>query len=431
MLTPTRAAAAALLACALALPATVPSAAAAAPAGPAASAASVRASAPALAGPAASIRAWAPVPAGPAALAAPNAAVRASAPAPLELPAPTGPERVGSTVLHLVDRSRPDPWVPTADGRELMVTLHYPAARRSHGAPAPYATEAETRLLLGGLGVQDPAGAPALAAMPTHSETGVRPAPGRHPLVVLSPGFSAPRYTLTHLAEDLASRGYVVASVDHAYESLGTAVPDGRILTCVACKALDEDGVPPSTVTAARAADTRFLLDRLTGPRPAWRYAAAIDRTRIGMAGHSIGGASAATAMLADRRVDAGVNMDGAFWDTLPAGGLGGRPFLLLGTDDAVHLPGGQDATWDATWPLLGGWKRWLTVAGTDHFSFSDGPLLQRRFGLPTGGIEAERAMALTRVYVGAFFDRHLRGRSEPLLAGPSPLHPEVKFQRP
>ncbi len=39
------------------------------------------------------------------------------------------------------------------------------------------------------------------------------------PLIVLSPGFTMPRSTLTALAEDLASHGYVVAGVDHTYES--------------------------------------------------------------------------------------------------------------------------------------------------------------------------------------------------------------------
>ncbi len=125
------------------------------------------------------------------------------------------------------------------------------------------------------------------------------------------------------------------------------------------------------------------------------------------------------------------MNTDGAFWDTVPAGGLGGRPFLMLGTDDAVHRPGGTDRTWDATWPALGGWKRWLTVAGADHFSFSDAPVLQRRFGLPVGEIPADRAMAVTRAYVAAFFDEHLRGVTQPLLAGPSPSHPEVHFHSP
>ncbi|MFD5328478.1 alpha/beta hydrolase family protein [Streptomyces sp. NPDC127092] len=391
----TRAAAAALLACAVALPATALPATAATP------------------------TAVAP------------AATAASAAAALELPAPTGRSGVGTSVLHLVDRSRTDPWVPDADGRELMVTLHYPAARKAQGRPAPYATEQEARLLLEGVGVTDPASVRALAGMSTHSATNARPAPGRHPLVVLSPGFGVPRFTLTATAVELASRGYVVASVDHAYETSGTAMPDGRILTCVACKALEEGRAKGSDVTAARAADVRFVLDRITGPRAAWPYARIVDRSRIGMAGHSIGGASAATAMLADRRIDAGVNMDGSFWDTLPAGGLGGRPFLFLGTDDETHRPGGEDATWDRTWQALGGWKRWLTVAGADHFTFSDAPVIQRHFGLPAGPIPADRALTVTRAYLAAFFDEHLKGVPQPLLTGPSAEHPEVRFNQP
>lgn len=43
------------------------------------------------------------------------------------LPAPTGPYRVGSTELHLIDRDRPDPWVPERK-RELMVSVFDPAA---------------------------------------------------------------------------------------------------------------------------------------------------------------------------------------------------------------------------------------------------------------------------------------------------------------
>ncbi|WP_337777002.1 alpha/beta hydrolase [Streptomyces filamentosus] len=350
--------------------------------------------------------------------------------APLALPVPTGPHPVGSTVLPLVDRSRTDPWVPTADGRRLMVTLHYPAARAGGGTPAPYATREEARRVAEGLGLGGAVPADVLAATRTHSRTGVRPAPGRRPLVLLSPGFSVSRWTLTHLAEDLASRGYVVASVDHAYESYGITLPGGETLPCVACAALDEEGVPGGVVTATRAADMRFVLDRLTGPRPAWRHAGVIDARRIGMAGHSMGGASATATMAADRRVDAGVNMDGAFWEDLPAEGLRGRPFLLLGTDE-THRPGGPDATWDRMWPRLDGWRRWLTVTGSTHGTFSDFPLIERHFGLPGPDLAADRAVALTRTYVAAFFDRHLRGASGGLFGGPSPDHPEVRFQNP
>ncbi|MFI8513269.1 alpha/beta hydrolase family protein [Streptomyces sp. NPDC085460] len=348
----------------------------------------------------------------------------------LRMPAPTGPHKVGSSVLHLVDRSRTDPWVPEADGRELMVTLHYPAARSAHGRPAAYATREEARLLLEAVSVADPALIRQVAKARTHSAVDVRPAPGRHPLVVLSPGFGMGRYTLTGLAVDLASRGYVVASLDHAYEASGTSVPGGRTLTCVACTVMEESGWSKgSVVTGTRAADTRFVLDRLTGPRPAWKYASSIDRKRIGMAGHSIGGASAGTAMASDRRIDAGVNMDGTFWDELPADGLGGRPFLFLGTDS--HGPGGDDASWDRTWAGLRGAKHWLTVTGADHLGFSDAPVLLGHLGLPHGDLPAERAVSVTRAYVAAFFDEHLRGEDQPLLDGPDPAHPEVRFHHP
>ncbi|MEV7673863.1 alpha/beta hydrolase [Streptomyces sp. NPDC088752] len=361
---------------------------------------------------------------------APGARTAAEQPArPAVLPAPTGPHAVGSTVLPLVDRSRTDPWVPTADGRALMVTLHYPAARSGGGAPAPYATREEARLLAEQLGPG--VSGDVLARTRTHSRTDVRPAPGRHPLVLLSPGFSVSRWTLTSLAEDLASRGYVVASVDHAYESYGISLPGGRTLTCVACTALDEGGVHGSVVTSTRAADMTYVLDRLVGPRSAWRHADAIDARRIGMAGHSIGGASAATAMAADRRIDAGINMDGAFWEDLPAEGLRGRPFMMLGTHDETHLPGGADTSWDRTWSALDGWKRWITLAGSDHFSFSDGPVISRHFGLPETELPADRAVALTRTYVSAFFDRHLRGLARPVLDGPSAADPEAHFQNP
>uniref|UniRef100_A0AAU2V0G1 Alpha/beta hydrolase n=1 Tax=Streptomyces sp. NBC_00003 TaxID=2903608 RepID=A0AAU2V0G1_9ACTN len=346
----------------------------------------------------------------------------------LEIPRPTGQYAIGADTLHLVDHSRRDPWVPSRD-RELMVTLTYPAARPGTGHPAPYTTAAEAPVLLKELGI-DPARAGEVAGTRTHAGLGARPARGGHPLIVLSPGFGAPRYSLTTLAEDLASRGYVVASVDHAYESFGTSFPGGRLLTCVACKAM-QDGTQGSVVTATRAADTSYLLDRLTGKHPAWRYAAAIDKRHIGMAGHSIGGAAALAAMARDGRVDAGVNMDGAFWDTLPPQGLGGRPFMMLGTGDEMHRPGGKDKTWDTTWPALDGWKRWLTVAGAEHMTFCDEPLIADHFGLPHSPLPAQRSVALVRTYVGAFFDQHLRGVEQPVLTGPTSANPEVTFNNP
>ncbi|MEZ0092272.1 alpha/beta hydrolase family protein [Streptacidiphilus sp. EB129] len=346
----------------------------------------------------------------------------------LALPRPTGPHAVGLSTLHLVDRDRPDPWVPAAGPRQLMVSVYYPA-RPDTGEPAEYMTTEEAQLLLQrqvpGAGIPPQA----VSDARTWARNDARPAPGRFPLVMLSPGYTMPRSTLTSLAEDLASRGYVVALVNHTYEDSGTTFPDGQTLTCgTFCDHLPH-GWPE--VNRIRATDISFVIDQLTEHHSPWHYAHMIDPQRIGMAGHSVGGSSAASAMAADPRVRAGVDMDGTFDIPIPATGLDHRPFLLLGTQSG-HSPG-EDPSWDSAWANLNGWKRWLTVSGTEHVSFTDLTVLASELNIPIPGatVPGQRAAELTRSYVAAFFDLQLKGIPQPLLDGPSPTNPEVTFQQP
>ncbi|GAA5081080.1 putative dienelactone hydrolase [Thermocatellispora tengchongensis] len=367
-------------------------------------------------------------PAPPRTVAAASAAPSAGATGPATLPAPTGPHPVGTTALHLKDTSRPDPWVPEAKARELMVTLWYPARART-GQRAPYMTPKESELTLKGRRVT---GAPydLLSKTRTNAFSGAEPAgrKGALPLVVLSPGFTMPRSTLTALAEELAGGGYVVAGIDHTYENHATTFPDGRVAECVACDS-DTDPGFGTRVAGVRAADVSFVLDRLTGPDAAWEGSALIDASRIAMAGQSIGGASALAAMVTDSRVRAGINMDGTAYARLPKSGLS-RPFLFLGSPG--HTPGGRDNSWDRDWKLLTGWKRWLVLPGGDHQSFTDVPLLADALGIEQpGSLPAARSVEITRTYVRAFLDLHLRGERQPLLDGPSPRYPEVEHCAP
>ncbi|MFI9202267.1 alpha/beta hydrolase family protein [Streptomyces sp. NPDC053048] len=347
----------------------------------------------------------------------PSAAAAAPRPAaPAEVPAPTTNTPVGTRTLHLVDGSRPDPWKPAAGHRELMVSLWYPAAVR-HGKPAPYASKELSRKITG---KED------LAGVRTHAIVNALPAPKARPLVVLSPGFGLSRTSLTALGEDLAARGYAVAAVDHTYEA-PVEFPGGRVEDCLIC---DKPNV--GDVIGNRAKDIGFVLDRLTAPGSGL----SVDRRRIGVAGHSIGGASAVRVLREDPRVTAAINMDGNFFAEPPAEGLG-RPVMLLGAQ-RQRSPENR-ADWDRTWQRLTGWKRWLDVADGGHLSFTDYPWVVERFGMPDrippeavpgafGTLKADRATALTRDYAAAFFDRHLRGRSGALLDSPSAAYPEVTF---
>ena len=328
----------------------------------------------------------------------------------------------------MTDVSRPDPWAAGVNARELMVSLWYPAAP-SDGPRAPYMTPAESRLQLTSRGIT---GVPpdALSTVRTNAVTDAAPAGHQRslPLVVLSPGFTSPRSTLTGLAEDLASHYYVVAGIDHTYESFATAFPDGRVTTCLARQGPRGSGFWEKVV-AGRAADVSFVLGELTGAHPAWPGAGLIDPSHIAMAGHSAGGAAAVAAMLADSRVQAGLDMDGATHARIPARGLS-RPFLFLGKQ-SNYTPGagGAVTSWERDWKLLTGWKRWLLVAGAVHASFTDLALLADQTGIDIGaGLSGVRSLDITRAYVRAFFDQHLRGTPQALLDQPSPRYPEVTF---
>ncbi|MFI6081188.1 alpha/beta hydrolase family protein [Streptomyces sp. NPDC051217] len=361
----------------------------------------------------------------------------------LQLPRPTGPFAVGREIRHLVDDKRRDPWVPTAGARELMVSMYYPARADGSGTRAPYLTDDEAQALLESQKLTGVVGVEQVTGTRTNARTGARPADGRHPLVVISPGFSLTRGILTTLSEELASRGYAVALLDHAYESFGTSFPGGRTLTCVACDVLDAAPTNEASrerlakAAADRAADISFAVDELTrrptaGKPALWRHSAMIDPKRVGAVGHSLGGNASAHAMTVDRRIRAGVNMDGTFFQPVPATGLDGRPFLMLGTLGG-HAPTSKDATWPTTWQRLDGWKRWLTVRDSGHFTFIDLPVLAAQLGMtdPSAPLPGPRSGEITTSYVGAFFDQELRGIHQPLLDGPTPADPEVTFQNP
>ncbi|MGW2160940.1 alpha/beta hydrolase family protein [Nonomuraea sp. NPDC001699] len=352
----------------------------------------------------------------------PRSAAPSAAPAgPATLPAPTGDHPVGTTALYLKDASRPDPWNLDVDARELKVTLWYPAERRD-GRRAAYMTPQEAELGLRRLGV---GGVPdgTLSGTRTNAVADAEPAGRNLPLVVLSPGFTNPMNTLTSLAEDLASRGYVVAGIDHTYESYATTLPGGRVAECLACDS-DTDPGFGTGVVAGRAADVSFVLDQLPAK---WRGSDLIDRSKIAMVGQSIGGASAMATMVRDSRVRAGVDMDGTTYARIPKNGFS-RPFLFLGSPQ--HVPGGRDTSWERDWKLLTGWKRWLVLSGAEHQSFTDGPLTAGALGIrPASGVlPAARAAELTRTYVAAFLDLHLKSKRQPLLDEPSSRYPEVGF---
>lgn len=373
-----------------------------------------------------------------------GAGANVARPIGVSLPAPGGPYPVGTVAMRLVDRSRPDPLVAAKPYRELMISLWYPAAGGGPLAPhmAPLAAADWDRHSAPPLGV--PKGAVAWAATRTHARLGapVEPRAGRLPVVLFGSGDGGPRTLGTTLVEDLASRGYLVVTVDHTYEADQVEFPGRRLIRALP--------LPPKLTpkviaklladhARARLADMRYVLDQVTalaqgrpigGALPEGMLGAP-DATRVGALGQSLGGSVAAQLTRDDARVDAAVNLDGAYVGPVAGRGVT-RPFLQLAAETHTR---DSEPSWKSFWRASTGWKRELRFKGAAHGSFTDlQPLLPQIAGkLPkvpladyVGTIDPGRSVAAQRAYIGAFFDLHLRGKATRLFEGPDARFPEV-----
>ncbi|MFJ6618667.1 alpha/beta hydrolase family protein [Kitasatospora sp. NPDC091335] len=354
----------------------------------------------------------------------PAGPVHAAPPRTIDLPAPTVGRPVGTTTLHLVDRDRPDPFAPVPAPRELMVQFWYPA-RGTAGRPrAPYITPRVAAAIEQNLPL-DPG---TLTRVRPTARAGAPVHPGPLPLLLLGHGRTGGRSNCTALAEELAAHGYLVASVDHTYDAAAVEFPDGRLVRSVLPENPPDWDAAEREEIAVRVADLRFVTGELTGCRLPFR----VDPDRIGVLGHSMGGATAAEALRQDPRLRIGLDLDGGlFGSPVPELGLD-RPFLLLTALD-------DHDTWQRWREHHHAWGRQLRTLGAGHLSFTDLPhtaapghladhLPAGAYASLLGTIAPARATALTRAYVLAFADRFLRDRPAPLLDGPSPRHPEIEF---
>jgi predicted dienelactone hydrolase len=367
-------------------------------------------------------------------------AVASTAPIQLTFPAPAGPDQIGTVSLHLVQAGRPDPWVPGRT-RELMISLTYPARHAGRYPAAPYMEEGAWE----SLGQSDFSLGPALVPQTgAHEGAPVDRHPSGLPVILYSPPSGGDRTFNTALVQDLASRGYLVATVDHTYSDDEVEFPGGRVAQRVL--PAHQDIQQLTAEVAERDKDVRFVLDELTaidhGANPDADHHAlpgglrgAMNLNEVGMLGMSLGGATAAAAMLDDPRMKAGVDMDGTLFGPVVTTGLN-RPFLLLSSADHNR---DNDPSWAQFWTASTGWKRDFRLLGSAHGSYFDAevlvPQVADALGLtPTqlatiiGTINPARAITVESAYLDAFFGQHLRHRPGHLLDSPSPRFPEMVF---
>lgn len=305
-------------------------------------------------------------------------------------PKPSGKYAVGTKLFELTDSTRND--FETGKPRELVVQAWYPAEGKPLGATAPYAYEAREwyKSMFSQQGVEAEK-LKLLEGIRTHAIPGAticnEHAP--YPVVIFCHGNGASRGGYSFLCEEIASHGYVVLMVMHTYITFLTKFTDGREIKTMRdtdlCSKVEECFT-----------DIEFMLTRVQ----AGAFGALTtfcDFNNIGILGHSLGGMVTAQVCRRDKRIKAGINLDGTLWgkdSTKPFY----KPFLYLRTPNFyADMSGILEQQKDSLGAVgvtkenfIGSVERFchengkdtmqIVVEGANHLTFMDGPIINDFF---------------------------------------------------
>ncbi|MES1023091.1 hypothetical protein ABN584_09350 [Gloeocapsa sp. BRSZ] len=382
-----------------------------------------------------------------------------------QLPAPSGQYQVGTTTYHWVDDSRREIYHaeiydlqaqslattprPT-DRRELIVYVWYPTKAEQEAITAPYIDKGFALATAEEMGSSFGVSSEQFVQVVTQTiQTNAVPKAklaetSRYPVVIFSPGFGATPKFYTRQLEELASHGYVVVAINPTYEA-PVLFPDGQVITqssvfnFSSANGETEQQVFNQAVKI-RVEDVSFVvnqLERINTKDPQELLTKRLDLDQIGIFGHSLGGDTAIEAMKRDRRLKAGMNMDGGSYGSLFSSrnkSSLNRPFMVMSHD-------GADEALQTFYQRLGANAYRLMIEGTKHTTFMDFGLILPVFSAHSttqeesqitqaiGSIEPKRATQIINAYTLAFFNQYLLGKDEPLLKKTSSDYPEVLIE--
>lgn len=376
------------------------------------------------------------------------------------LPEPTGSFPIGSMSFLMEDTSRSEIYTEEeGDFRELMVTVWYPAQKEKGAKPAPYVvdTQALGAAIRDGVGVPGflvgylslvKSGVVADAPLSDDSET--------YPLLVFSHGLGVSSGFYASIIVELVSRGYIVASIDHTYSTISTTFPDGRV-TNFQTDVENYSDAELAELEAIWSEDIRFVVTQMEAMNQGVytdAFRNRIDTARIGALGHSFGGGAAYTALFADERIKAAINLDGSVYGVDPSLSFESKSFMLLTSDDyaaairdaesklisydelseekrkALEEEGVDRIEYDEQMGrmvdcmdflknVLAEGNLFLRISGTKHYNFSDlaifSPLV-KSMGM-TGSIDGRRGLSIVTGLCGEFFDERLTENAGPRLS--------------
>ncbi len=281
----------------------------------------------------------------------------------------------------------------------------------------------------------------------THSVSGapVSPEQRTYPVVLLRAGGSALTTDFTTLAEDLASHGFFVVGFDAPYRSFVVVLPDGRVVGRSPAYHVENASGNLADPVIGRllqmwTADTTFVVDQLQRLHAdsSEKLARRMDLQRLGIFGHSFGGATALEFCHQDSRCKAALDMDGIPFGSVVPQGLS-KPGMFLLSDHSREMADPESrpilAEIQSIYERLPDGRLYVVIRTANHFSFSDQILLNSQAAMRIlrlagfGGLDGRRGLAISADYVHTFFDVYLNGAPVAALTNLAGKYPEVHVE--
>jgi len=368
----------------------------------------------------------------------------------IKLPEPAGSFKVGNSSFIITDNSREETHsIEHNDKRELFVEVWYPADLE--GIQVPSEKKLWEELYIGDLD-RVSFFMNYLKGISTHSFQDV-PADQKHgpyPVILFNHAMQMFTSQNTLLMEHLASNGYVVVSIAHPYESLRVNLGERTVLppfitsrekfneamvwiekssnpievakdSMTNVQEREERGKimlnaiknsEMNLVVSEWVKDNTFVLDILTSDND-YIFNEILDTTRIGVMGMSIGGATAGEMCKIDRRVKAGINVDGLQYGMNNHIGLE-VPFMMMYSDDGAGVN-------DFLYVDSNSEYHELHFRNTRHADFTDMVLIWpiMKIAGQSGSIPPKQMIPLTNKKILDFWEYVFKNASNPYESSP------------
>jgi pimeloyl-ACP methyl ester carboxylesterase len=379
-----------------------------------------------------------------------------------KLPEPTGKYDIGTAYYFFIDTNRQEIFTSEADdAREVPFQVWYPAIIDNTAQPKPYLIPEASKHFAKGLNL------PAflfdyLKQIRTHTYENMPVAKNDrpYPILIFNPGYGGSPGFYTTIIEGLVSQGYIVVSIPHVDGGSFYTLPDGRIqVSPINNSAYHEEAFgervefikrnltqsktmiesefwyqqllknSPINQSSVRvwADDISFVIDQLFElNKSSERFAGYLDLEKIGVFGHSFGGAASAQATINDDRISAGINMDGFQYGDLFETPIN-KPFMFITAEHAsegIPFPSKTNLVFieQAEAEVFN-----LFIKGSEHHSFTDIPLWGDFLSdARHATINSRKCLQLTQEYLLVFFDTYLQKTLEETQDILALSHPEV-----